>query len=165
MTIRSYEETDAVAVGRLIARTYRTYNLSHAAADEQDRLLGPFRYALSDDPEHQEAIRRIIRSPMLYVAEEHEEIIGVLRGRTNVLASLFVRGDRHRQGIGTRLVERFEQDSRDQGVVWIRVAATLFAVPFYRSLGYKRTTGVRAGRSFEGTDFSYQPMKKHLEAD
>ncbi len=44
----------------------------------------------------------------------------------------------------------------------IRVAATLYAVPFYAALGYHRTTGVRNGRSFEGTGLRYQPMKKAL---
>jgi predicted N-acetyltransferase YhbS len=162
MTIRIYEERDAREVGRLIAETYRKYNLSHAESSEQDRLLGPFRHAFSDDPKHQEAIRAIIQSPMLYVAEVDGKIEGVLRGRKNVLASLFVRGEHHRRGIGRALVERFEADSRALGIEWIRVAATLFAVPFYQRLGYKKTTGVRHGHSFEGTDFQYQPMKKRL---
>jgi len=162
MEIRQYQENDAIVVGRLIAETYRTYNLSHADPEEQDRLLGPFRHANSEDEAHREAIRSVIRSPMLYVAEDSTEIVGVLRGRNNVLASLFVHGNRHRQGIGRRLAERFERDSRQRGIEWIRVAATIFAVPFYQSLGYKKTTGIRPCKSFDGTDLKYQPMKKHL---
>lgn len=162
MRIRQYREDDAIAVGRLIAGTYRAYNLSHADPEEQERLLGPFRHADSKDPKQREAIRSVIRSPMLYVAEDGKGIVGVLRGRENVLASLFVQGDRHRQGIGRKLVERFERDSRQRGARWIRVAATIFAVPFYQSLGYKKTTGVRPCRSFDGTDLKYQPMKKVL---
>ncbi|MFC2105178.1 GNAT family N-acetyltransferase [Candidatus Bipolaricaulota bacterium] len=162
MRIRQYREDDAIAVGRLIADTYRAYNLSHADPKEQERLLGPFRHADSKDPEHREAIRSVIRSPMLYVAEDGNEIAGVLRGRDNVLASLFVSGDRHRQGIGRKLVERFERDSRQRGVKWIRVAATIFAVPFYQCLSYKKTTGIRPCKSFDGTDLEYQPMKKVL---
>ena len=162
MEIRQYQEDDAIAVGRLIAETYRTYNLSHADPEEQDRLLGPFRHADSKDTEYREAIRSVIRSPMLYVAEDGTGIVGILRGRNNVLASLFVHGNRHRQGIGRRLAERFERDSRQRGIEWIRVAATIFAVPFYESLGYKKTTGIRSCKSFDGTDLKYQPMKKHL---
>jgi predicted N-acetyltransferase YhbS len=163
MRIREYRDTDAPAVGRLIANTFREYNLAHADSGEQERLLGPFRHAFSDDPCHREAVRSILQSPMLYVAEDGGEIVGVLRGRRNVLASLFVRGDRHRQGIGRRLVERFERDSRSQGVTWIRVASTLFAVPFYVAMGYKKTTGVRPCPTFDGTDLMAQPMKKLLE--
>ncbi|MFC2079214.1 GNAT family N-acetyltransferase [Candidatus Bipolaricaulota bacterium] len=162
MRIRKYRDVDAGAVGRLIANTYRTYNLSHADPQEQDRLLGPFQHAFSNDPNHREAIRSIIRSPMLYVAEEGTKIVGVLRGRKNVLASLFVDGARQRRGIGQGLVERFEHDSREQGVEWIRVAATIFAIPFYQSMGYKKTTGIRPCKSFDGTDLTYQPMKKGL---
>ena len=162
MKIRAYQEQDAPAIGRLIATTYRTFNLSHADLEEQDRLLGPFRHAFSEDPKHQEAIRGVVVSPMLYVAADGNEIVGVLRGRKNVLASLFVHGDHHCQGIGRQLVEAFEHDSRQQGIEWIRVAATLFAVPFYQSLGYKKTTGVRRCHSFDGTDLKQQPMKKIL---
>jgi len=160
--IRPYREADTIAVGRLIESTYRRFNLSHADPEEQDRLLGPFRHARSDDPEHRAAIAAVIRSPILYVAEDEDEIVGVLRGREGVLASLFVDGRRHRRGIGRALVERFEANCRALGCHKIRVAATLFAVPFYHALGYQRTTGVRPCKSFDGTDLKYQPMRKCL---
>jgi GNAT superfamily N-acetyltransferase len=160
--VRRYCEDDAVAVGRLIARTYRMFNLSEADPDEQMRLLGPFRYAESDDPRHQKTIRDVIQSPMLYVAEVDGRIRGVLRGRPHVLASLFVDGEMHRVGIGRKLVERFERDSRSADIRWIRVASTVFAVPFYQAMGYKRTTGLRRLKSFEGSSLLYQPMKKTL---
>ena len=162
MRIRIYREEDAAAVGRLIALTYRTFNLSHAAPEEQDRLLGPFKHAFSGEPEHQDAIRSILRSPMLYVAEDEGQIVGVLRGRDNVLASLFVSGDHHGRDIGRKLVEQFERDSRLNGIEWIRVAATLSAVPFYQTMGYKKTPGIHQGHSFGGTGLQYRPMKKLL---
>ncbi len=87
----------------------------------------------------------------------------MLRGRKERLASLFVRGDHHRQGIGRKLVERFEQESLRQGVAVIRVASTLYAVPFYLAMGYNRSTGVRPGWSFEGQGLQSQPMKKILK--
>ena len=146
----------------MICETYRTYNLSHADPAEQDRLLGPFRHAFSDEVEHQQAVREVIRSPVVHVAEHDEEIVGVLRGRDCILASLFVAGDHHGKGIGRRLVARFEADCRRRNVPRVRVAATIFAVPFYQSLGYTKTTGVRPCRSFEGTDLTYQPMMKIL---
>lgn len=163
LTIRPYRESDAQSVGRLIADTYSQFNLSFASADELGKLLGPFRHARSAEPAHREAIAQAIRAPIVLVAEEDGQIVGVLRGRKERLASLFVRGDRHRQGIGRRLVEQFEQECRRQEVTVIRVAATLYAIPFYAALGYRRTTGVRNGWSFGGTGLKYQPMKKVLE--
>jgi GNAT superfamily N-acetyltransferase len=165
ITIRAYREADAQIVGQLIADTYSEFNLSFASPEERGALLGPFRHAGSPEKAHQEAIARVIRSEMVFVAEDDGQIVGVLRGRKERLASLFVRGDRQRQGIGRRLVERFERECLGQGVTVIRVASTLYAIPFYLTMGYKRSTGVRAGWSFEGQGLRYQPMKKILAAD
>jgi len=99
---------------------------------------------------------------MLYVAENEGQIVGVLRGRDNVLASLFAGGEYHGRGIGRKFVEQFEHDSRQNAIEWIRVAATLFAVPFYQTMGYKKTPGIHQGHSFGGTGLQYRPMKKLL---
>jgi GNAT superfamily N-acetyltransferase len=165
VTIRDYRESDAQTVGQLIADTYGEFNLSFVPTADRGPFLGPFQYARSPDRTRREAVARAIRSEIVLVAEEDGEIVGVLRGRKERLASLFVRGDRHRRRIGQRLVERFEQQSQRQGVTVIRVAATLYAVPFYLKMGYKRSTGMRAGWSFEGTGLKIQPMKKILTSD
>jgi predicted N-acetyltransferase YhbS len=162
LTIRPYRESDAESVGRLIADTYSRFNLSFAAPEELGKLLGPFRQARSAEPAHREAIAQVIRAPLVFVAEEDGDIVGVLRGRKERLASLFVRGDHHRRGIGRRLVAQFEQESVRQEMRVIRLAATLYAIPFYAALGYRKTTGIRNGWSFEGTGLQYQPMKKVL---
>jgi len=110
----------------------------------------------------------VIAAPLVYVAVDKGAIVGVLRGGRRdkqhraVLQSLFVKRDHQRQGIGRRLVERFERECVRQGGAVIRVAATLYAVPFYLQMGYKRSTGVRSGRSFEGSGLKIQPMKKTL---
>lgn len=163
-SIRRYRETDAQTVGKLIADTYSQFNLSWASPTDRDLMLGPFRHAGSPDRAHREAIAQAIRASMVFVAEEDGGIVGVLRGRKDRLQSLFVRGDRHRQGIGRRLVEHFERECIRQGATSVRVAATLYAVPFYLEVGYKRTTGVRTMRSFEGSGLRYQPMKKILSS-
>jgi predicted N-acetyltransferase YhbS len=160
--IRCYKERDAASVGRLIADTYTEFNLSFVPSAELGLFLGPFQYARSRKASHREALARVIRSAMVFVAEDDGEIVGVLRGRRERLGSLFVRGDHHRQGIGRRLVERFEQECIRQAMTVIRVAATLYGVPFYSAMGYVRSTGVRTGRSFEGTGLPIQPMKKVL---
>jgi GNAT superfamily N-acetyltransferase len=114
MTIRGYHENDAPSVGQLIADTCGEYNLDFLPVEARGPFLGPFQHARSPDKAHQEAIARVIRSEMVFVAENDGEIVGVLRGRKERLASLFVRGDHHRQGIGRRLVERFEQACLEQ---------------------------------------------------
>lgn len=160
ITIRDYRERDAAEVGRLIADTYTAFNLGFATPVEQKLLLGPFEHAHSADPTHQAAIARVIRSEMVYVAEDGGAIVGVLRGRFERLGSLFVRGDHQRQGIGRQLVERFEAESRRRGMRVIRVASTLYGFPFYLAMGYKRSTGLRNSRSFDGRNMPIQPMRK-----
>ena len=160
--IRHYRDSDAQAVGRLIADTFAEYNLSSLAAPERDAMLGPFLHARSPDAGHQAAIARAIRSEMVYVAEREGMVVGVLRGRTTRLGSLFVRGDHHRLGIGRALVDRFERDVLELGGSVLKVAATLYAVPFYLAVGYRRTTGVRPYRGFGWSGMAYQPMKKVL---
>ena len=161
-TIRCYKESDAASVGKLVADTYSQFNLSFVSPKELGLFLGPFRYAGSQDKSQQAAIAQTLRSAMVFVAQDAGEIVGVLRGRQDRLASLFVRGDYHRQGIGRRLVERFERECLGQGATIIRVAATLYAVPFYLAVGYKKSTGVRTGWSFEGKGLPVQPMRKEL---
>jgi GNAT superfamily N-acetyltransferase len=162
--IRSYhEKIDAQAVGRLIAATYRKYNLDFATPEEQEKLLGPFRYASSDEPVLQQPIARVLRTEMIFVAEDDDQIVGVLRCKPGRLQSLFVREDHHRQGIGRRLVALCEQECARRGSTTIRLAATLYAVPFYLAVGYKKSTSIRNGWSFEGTGLKYQPMKKVVD--
>jgi len=168
ITIRRYRESDAESVGKLIADTYSEFNLSFAPPKERALLLGPFQYARSPEKAHREAIAQVIRAPMVLIAADDGEIVGVLRGgrkdkqQRTVLQSLFVKGDHHRQGIGRKLVERFERECLRQGATVIRLAATLYAVPFYLAMGYKRSTGVRSGWSFEGSGIKIQPMRKVL---
>ena len=164
-TIRPYRDIDGQEVGQLIADTYSRFNLSFAAPDELVKLLGPFQHTYSADPAHRAAIAQALRAPMVYVAERGGEIVGVLRGHRERLASLFVRADHQRRGIGRRLVEQFEQESVRHGVGVVRVAATLYAIPFYTAMGYRKTTGIRNGWSFQGRGLQYQPMKKVLAAD
>jgi len=160
ITIRNYTENDAEEVGRLIADTYSEFNLSFASPEDRNLMLGPFRHTRSSDDVHRKAIVEILRSPMFYVAETEGDIAGILRGRKERLASLFVRRDFHHQGIGRKLVTHFEAESLKQGTSLIRVAATLYAIPFYLKLGYQRSSGLRNSWSFEGYGFPYQPMKK-----
>ena len=162
MKIRDYTTNDAEEVGRLIAETYREFNLAFAAPEKIDKYLGPFCHAWSDDVEHKQAIIQVLESPTFIITEIDGRIAGILRGRKERLASLFVHKHFHRRGIGRNLVAYFEEESLVKGVHVIRVAATLYAVPFYLKMGYKKSTGLRSGWSFDGDNFITQPMKKVL---
>jgi GNAT superfamily N-acetyltransferase len=166
LLIRDYrEESDAYAVGRLIADTLSERNQTFAPTEERNHDWGPFQHARSLETGHQAEIARLIRAEMVFVADDEGEIVGVLRGNTKrmgQLMSLYVRGDYQWYGIGRRLIERFEQDCLWEKVRQVKLAAKIYAVPFYLKRGYKRSTGVRTGFSFEGRGLVYQPMKKEI---
>jgi GNAT superfamily N-acetyltransferase len=166
LTIRRYKESDAPQVGVLIADTYNKFNLSALTAKQRKEMLGPFLHARSSEPSHQKAIANALRAPTVLVAETEGQIVGVLRGgrvdergRT-VLQSLFVNGNCHRQGIGQKLVEHFEKQYTRRGVTVFKLLATLYAVPFYLAMGYRKSTGIRYIHSFEGQGLPSQPMRK-----
>ncbi len=161
ITIRKYQKKDSIEVGRLIADTFKKYNLSYASPEDQQKLLGPFRHARSNNESHKKGIAKILTAPMIFVAvQDKKEIVGVLRGSKEKMQSLFVYGKTHRKGIGQKLVQRFEKECLSQGSNLIRLMATIYATPFYQKMGYKKTTGIRVMNCFEGTGLKYQPMKK-----
>jgi hypothetical protein len=47
-----------------------------------------------------------------------------------------------------------------KGIKVFKLLSTIYAIPFYLSLGYKKSTGVRRIHSFEGEGLYSQPMKK-----
>ena len=163
INIRNYQEDDARQVGILIADTYTEFNLGFASPEELPLLLGPFQHARSSDQAHQQQIADTIHSETVLVAEDSSKIVGVLRGRKERLASLFVHKDYHRRGVGKRLVEQFEHESLNQGVGLIEVAATLYAVPFYKKMGYEESGEIKTSWSFDGYGLPHQPMKKVLK--
>lgn len=165
ITIREYTEDDAEPVGVLIADTYERFNLAHLSPEELQLGLGPFEHAWSQEETHKEKIASTIRSEWVFVAVDEDEIVGVLRGRKERLASLFVRDDHHRQGVARMLVARFEQECQKYAPMVIRLAATVYAVPFYIQMGYKKSTGLRSGWSFDYHGLPIQPMRKVLKAN
>ena len=160
--IRDYQDQDSVEVGILIKNTYSEFNLSFLSLEDQDPFLGPFSHAGSSDPNHLNVIKGMIQSQFVYVAQEGDKVVGVLRGRIGRLGSLFVAKSHQGHGVGKMLVERFEQEIKSRGGGVIRVASSMYAIPFYSRMGYKKSTGIRNSWSFDGYGFPIQPMRKVL---
>ena len=163
IAVRDYTVDDAPAVGMLIKSTYSEFNLDFLTAEERGPYLGPFAHADDPSPDQLEDLKNVIWSEIVLVAENRDRIVGVLRGRPGRLGSLFVAKDQHRKGIASQLVDEFERRIRKQGGGVIRVASSIYAVPFYINKGYKRSTGIRKSWSFEGHGLPIQPMRKVLE--
>jgi GNAT superfamily N-acetyltransferase len=154
ITIRKYRREDARAASALIGETFARFNANEGSVQAVRWYVGIYR---PTGRKTEDIHLRFLRTPIFFVAVRAARIVGVVRGTHNQLINLFVDGDHHRSGIATRLVRRFERTCLDAGSTEIRVRGSLFATPFYQSLGYRKTTGVR---NFHG--LKIQPMRKRL---
>ena len=154
-TIRKYGREDARAVASLISKTYSRFNSREGTKQAVREYIESYN---PKGKKTEDIHNRFARTPNCFVALAGSRVVGMVRGIENHLINLFVEADYHRQGIGTRLVQRFEKACYKAGFREIVLRASLFATPFYESVGYGKTTGVR---SFHG--LQVQPMKKKLE--
>ncbi|MFC1574154.1 GNAT family N-acetyltransferase [Candidatus Latescibacterota bacterium] len=154
ITIRKYRRGDARSIAALISKTYSRFN-RHEGTKQAVR-----EYVESYNPKGkktEDIHKRFSRTPNCFVAVVGSRVVGMVRGIENRLINLFVDGNYHRQGIATRLVERFEKTCRKAGFKDIVLRGSLYATTFYESMSYKKTTGIR---NFQG--LKVQPMKKIL---
>ena len=158
MIIRTYRRDDARDVANLIRETFSKFNRKEGTPAAVQAYIDHYDYFA-----HREEIDRSFsfRSPIFYVAVNNDRVVGMVRGDRGRVFNWFVLGKYHGQGIGRRLMERFESEAMRRGSYEIRVRASLYAVPFYHRLGYKRTTGVRNFRRIGG--IKIQPMRKKLK--
>lgn len=156
ISIRKYRGSDAEQAAQVVRDTFRKFN-KHEGTREAMR-------AYAEHYNWKENSLKILesfnRSQIFYVAEDTGKIAGIVRGSKDRVVNLFVLGSYHSSGLGRRLMERFESESVRNGSREIRVRASLYAVPFYEHLGYKKTTGVRNFTRING--LKYQPMRKNL---
>lgn len=153
MIIRKYKKSDAKAVARVISSTYSTFNKYEGTRSAVREYV--MNYSPTKDIEILHAQFR--KSPIHFVAEKNNKIIGMIRGRPGRIYNLFVLGSYHGVGIGKQLLDRFEKTAKQQGSNEIRIKASLHATRFYQRNGYKKTTGER---SFMG--LKIQPMIKRF---
>ena len=155
ITIRKYRPADARSVATLISETY----------SEFCRLEGE-EHAVQKYVDHYNPIGRsdseveglFTHTSIRLVATSDSRLVAILRARENRITNLFVHRKYHRRGIATRLVNRFEKACLAEGVTEVVLRGSLYAIPFYEAIGYKKTTGIRTFR-----DLKIQPMKKSLK--
>jgi len=151
ITIRKYSKKDLLGVTELIRETFSKYNSKEGSKKAVQAYIGRFdskKIGLENVRE------RVEGTKIFFVAIENKKIIGMVRGVKGRLVNLFVDGKYHGKGIGKKLMQKFEEQAFDENNS-INVKASMFAIPFYTSIGYKKTTGKRNLRGL-----IVQPMKK-----
>lgn len=152
-TILRAARSDCAELDRLAQAAFRAGALSHYTTEETRRIL---HYLIKVD-------RALIEAGRLFVLWEDDQPVGcvgwsnggpLIRGAAGEIVSgdvdrgsgtaqsaeircLYVRPDRQRQGLATRLLRHAEQDAIAAGMHRFSLLATLQSVSFYASLGYR----------------------------
>ncbi|KKR05944.1 MAG: Acetyltransferase, GNAT family [Parcubacteria group bacterium GW2011_GWC2_39_14] len=153
MKIRNFKPTDTIPVAFLISNTHKTFNYKEGTKDAVKK------YAELYNPKKnlKKIKEKFSKSSIFLVAENNGTIVGVARGNEIKLVNLFVKGELHGKGIGKKLMEAYEKKAASIGSKKNKLNGSMYAVPFYQKIGYKKTTGIR---NLHG--LKVQPMKKVL---
>jgi len=162
MLIKAYDGTNFHTVSEVLATMMKEHQFKNVNERTKEKFLGIFNEVGSDDPKKIMELERTLAMSDIWIAYDGEEITGIVRGvRDNVL-NLFVKSEYSRRGIGTALLNVFEDKCLSEGFPAVRLSSTIEAVTFYEGLGYKKTTGLRMARYSGRKGFEYQPMMKAL---
>ena len=154
MIIHKYNPSDLQEIANLIRETFRKFNSKEGNKKGIKKYLDYY-----DTRKNINKIKQTFsKNTIFFVIKKKNKIIGLIRGRKNKIENLFVKGEYHKRGIGKKLVEKFEKEAKKQKSKEIMIRASLYSVPFYKKMGYKKTTGMRNIKGIK-----IQPMKKRLK--
>ncbi len=154
--IRKFQKRDTIQVAQLVFNTFKKYNSKDYFKKEGIKKYLNFHDIKKNTVDS--LYENYRRSTIIYVAIIDEKVVGVIRGNSERIINLFVDKNYHKKGIGKQLVDKFESVCKNNKVKVIKIKASSYAIPFYKKMGYKQTTGVR---SFWG--IKVYPMKKIIK--
>lgn len=137
--IRKFTKKDTANAALLMVNVYKKFNQGEATKkglQEYVNSIHPKKVPL-------DKLYKKLNKPLVFVATDKEKIIGIIRGTSDRINSLFVAGKYQKQGVGKKLVEFFISTAKKRGAKFIKVRSSVFAVPFYKAMGFKKTTGLR----------------------
>ena len=153
LRIRNYREKDLYQSASLVSETFCKFNSKDNPSDVSRDYAAYYDPSINLD----DIRKRFEDTALFFVAEKNRQIVGLLRAIENRIVNLFVHESFHRQGIGKRLIHRYERECKKRGYQKIVLRSQIYAIPFYLACGYKKTTGIR-----NKYGLIIQPMKKQL---
>ncbi|MCD6109441.1 GNAT family N-acetyltransferase [bacterium] len=146
MNIRRAKKQDIKNISKLLINTFNKF------------LLPYFTKEGAENFKNKKLSTKSLLSRMnqyMFVAEEKEQIIGYIEANLNEIQLFFVNQKYQGKGVGKALMDTIELIVKKKKNNVIYVKASIYAVPIYTNLGFKKTTGKR---QINGEQ--YQPMKK-----
>jgi GNAT superfamily N-acetyltransferase len=127
--IRKFIASDAPSVSHVIRKALTEVNSQDYPQDVIQNLCDNFSpHHLIEHAQHR----------LMYVALEHNRIVGTISLAQNSILTLFVDPLYHRQGIGTELLQHIETIARDLHYHVVNVPSSITAYEFYTRHGYRR---------------------------
>lgn len=151
MKIREYRFEDAEAHAEVHRQSVRVI----ASEDYSDEMIEAW---ASKEPEDSPLDKEKVR----FVAEQDGEIVGFTdyNKETNELSGLYVKPDYTGKGIGKKLLNRAEEDARQNGLEQLWCKSTITAKDFYQKHGYKLIE--ETTHEIEGLEMKAYKMEKKL---
>lgn len=125
--VRPARLADADAISRVVLAALRISNARDYPASVIERVQSSFSPA---------AVERLMQQRRVFVASEGNVVVGTASLEGEVVRSVFVDPDRHRQGVGRLLMAELEVVVRKAGAVRMVVPSSLTARGFYLALGF-----------------------------
>src|SRR3989338_3929256 len=133
--IRKFTKKDTANTALLMVNVYKKFNQGEATK----KGLQEYVNSVHPDKIPLDKLYNKLNKPIAFVATDKEKIIGIVRGTPDIINSLFVDGKYQKQGVGKKLVEFFVSASKKTGANFIKVRSSVFAVSFYKAMGFKKT--------------------------
>ena len=160
--IKAYDGTNFHEVSNVLASMMKEHTFKNVNDKSKEKFLGIFNYVDSQDNNKIKELERTLAMSDIWVAYKDGAIVGIVRGTRDNILNLFVKEEFSGHGIGSQLVQIFEEKCKTEGFPHVRLSSTVDAIGFYETLGYKKTTGLRMARYSGKRGFEYQPMMKAL---
>jgi N-acetylglutamate synthase-like GNAT family acetyltransferase len=90
-------------------------------------------------------VKKYIKKNSYFICEIKGQIVGGITRKENHIRGLYIDPKQFSKGVGSLLMERIERDITDDGYGEASLWSTLYAVDFYKNLGYKRLKQVHLG--------------------
>jgi len=133
-------DKDVIEVAKLARKIFKKF----AGSDYFDKegIQGTLDFFDTEKRSAKELIECFRSKSMFFIAEDNNKIIGMIRGTSKNISSLYVDEKEHKKGIATKLIQRYEKEAIKQGSDLITLESTIYAMPFYKKMGFKKTTDI-----------------------
>lgn len=140
--IKEYQEKYAKEISNIVITNMYEVNIKDHGKEIIDKLSKHFT--------EEEIKKNYPKRTKNYIAIEENKVVGTisidkfrgdLTGTKYIILTVFVKIEKHHQGIGTMLIKKIEDYAKSIGVKELYIPASIYGCEFYRKLGYDYLNG------------------------